>query len=259
MNNKLKVDLSWPLIAILAGATFAFITLATSYSKSIEPSSFRNFSVSAEGEAIGIPDVAKFNFTVITEGGKDIGALQTDNSTKINKAISALKTSGVKDEDIKTASYNLNPRYQYFNCSNGFNQSTKPCPPPEIVGYTITQSVSVKIRDFSKIGLILSEIVKVGVNDVSNLQFEIDDPIALQNEARANAIEKAKEKALSIAKSAGFSIGRLISIQEGFNYDVYARSYGQLLDTAEGTPIPPQIEPGSQEIKISVTLKYEIR
>ena len=108
------------------------------YAQSIQPSSFRSFGVSADGKAVGIPDVAQFSFSVITEGGKDIGALQKDNTEKVNKAIDFVKKNGVEAKDIKTEQYGLEPRYQYFACKTGA------CPPAEIVGYSVRQTVSVK-------------------------------------------------------------------------------------------------------------------
>ena len=122
------------------GALFSMVILVISsllfaniYSKSIEPSSYRSFSVSGEGKITAIPDVAQFTFSLITEGGKDIASLQQENTQKANRAIALLKNSGVEDKDIKTAGYNLQPRYQYFSCPVSKNSTAKPCPPPEIV------------------------------------------------------------------------------------------------------------------------------
>lgn len=260
MDTKIKNHLG-------IGALISMIILATSsllfaniYSKSIEPSSYRSFSASGEGKIVAIPDVAQFSFSVLTEGGKNIGALQQENTQKINRAIALLKNVGVDDKDIKTASYNLQPRYQYFSCPISKNSTAKPCPPPEIVGYAISQTVSVKIRDFEKIGEILSGIVQSGVNSVSQLSFTIDDPDSLENEARNEAIIKAIAKAESMAEAGGFKLGRLLSISEGGFYPRYAfekvSSLGLSMDDGAEQP---QIEPGSQEVSVNVTLTYEIK
>ncbi|MBI5306597.1 SIMPL domain-containing protein [Candidatus Wolfebacteria bacterium] len=257
MNEKIKNYLGIAAIFFLAVFAYAIFIYADSYSKSIEPSSFRSFSVSGDGKVIGKPDVSKFSFSVITEGGKNIGALQKENSEKNNKAVEFLKLSGVKAEDIKTINYNLEPRYQYYSCP--INKSgSELCPPPEIVGYKIIQSVSVKIRDFSKIGDIMAGTVKNGANEISHLSFEIDDLTALQNQAREEAIKKAKEKAEFIAKAGNFGLGRLLSIEEGgaSPQPIYYRSMkAASLEEISQVPI---IEPGSQEISVNMFLKYEI-
>lgn len=257
VDNKIKTYLSVAVVGALLIFAYSAFLYTDSYSKSIEPSSFRSFSANGEGKAVAIPDVAQFTFSVITEGGKDIAQLQKANTEKTNKAIEFVKSNGVEAKDIKTQNYDLSPRYQYFSCPVSRDES-KPCPPAEIVGYKITQTVLVKIRDFSKIGAILSGVVQSGANSVSQLSFEIDDPTAVQNQAREEAIKKAKEKAESIAKAGGFSLGRLLSIEEG-GYSPQP-IYSMMKSAAFGVDeaATPTIEPGSQEITINIILKYEI-
>lgn len=262
MSNQIKNYLAIVLMAVLLMLGYAALDFAKTYSRAIQPSSFRSFTVSAEGQSLNLPDVAKFNFGVKTEGGKDIGDLQNKNTEKINSAIELLKSNGVKKEDIKTLNYNIEPRYQYYNCSiYQFNNCSENkdcvCPPPEIVGYTINQTIEVKIKDFPKIGGILSGIVKQGINEISNLSFEIDDPTAAQNAARDQAIAKAREKAESIAKAAGFRLGRLLSIEENNGAIPYYKSLRAETFGAEMSAVPA-IEPGSQETNISISLTYEI-
>ena len=103
------------VIALIAGA-ISVLWYAYTYSRATEPSSFRNFSVSGEGKAVAIPDVATFTFEVITEGGKNLADSQTTNTQRTNGALSFIKSKGVADKDIRTQSYNVEPRYQSFNC-----------------------------------------------------------------------------------------------------------------------------------------------
>ncbi|MCK6462321.1 MAG: SIMPL domain-containing protein [Candidatus Pacebacteria bacterium] len=260
MDKKIKNYLGISAIVAMVIAAVSTLVFANIYSKSIQPSSYRSFSVSAEDKATAVPDVAQFSFSVISQGGKDIATLQKENSEKTNRAIGVAKASGVEDKDIKTAVYNVEPRYQFFTCPNGRNNKTaEPCPPPEIVGYTVTQSVSVKVRNFEKTSEILSGIIQSGVNSVSQLSFTIDDPAVLENQARGGAIAKAIAKAESMAEAGNFKLGRLLSISEGgfiprFGFEKAAFGMGGDTDSN-----PPQIEPGSQEITVNVVLTYEIR
>jgi len=241
-------------VAVLVVA-YAAWSYARTYSQSVEPSSFRSFSVTGEGKAVAIPDIASFSFSVVTEGGKDIGALQSENTGKANAAVAFVKGEGVEVKDIKTQAYRMEPRYQYYACKTGA------CPPPEIVGYTITQVVAVKVRDFAKIGKLLSGVLKNGANSVADFQFKVDDPTAVQAEARAEAIQKARAKAEEVAGAAGFSVGRLLSIDEGGGYQPMYSMAAESLDRGGGpSAVPaPTIEPGSQEVTVDVTLRYEIR
>ncbi len=217
-----------------------------------------SFQVSGEGKAVVIPDVARLTFSVITEG-EDLLSLQADNSQKINKVIKFIKSRGsVEDKDIQTTDYSITPRYQRYNCRPSLGE-VKPCPPPEIVGYKINQSIAVKVRDFSKIGDLLAGAVENGANSVSGPSFTVDDVEKVKEEARAKAIAQAKNKAKAIAKAAGFRLGRILSVSEsGYVPPVYYSV--AMKESAESPPAPaPIIEPGSKEIKTSVTLRYEIK
>jgi len=254
MNKTIKNIIG--IAGIIAGIIVAVsvASYANTYSKSVEPSSYRSFSVSAEGEAVGIPDIAEFTVGVVTEGGTNIGSLQEENTGKTDAIISYIKENGVEDKDIKTSWYDISPRYN--TCYDGV------CPPRQIVGYTISSSITVKARDFEKAGEMLSGVVSRGANDVSGLTFKIDDPEAPQKAARDEAIAKAKVKAEELAKSAGFKVGRLLSITDGYSTPYYSRvmmdSY-KVMSEAAGSIAPVALEPGSQDITSSVTLVYEIR
>ncbi len=270
-------------IAALALA-YAAVSYVISYGRSIQPSSFRSFSVSAEGKTVSIPDIAEFSFQVITEGGKDLTALQTKNTEAVNKVIAFVKAQGVEAKDIKTLYYNVDPRYESYSCYNQTVPDTAPpsadgsvgsvpekvsssitrvCPPASIVGYTVTQSVDVKMRDFKKISDIMGGVVTNGANQVGSLSFTTDDPTAVQDAARAIAIAKAKVKAEAMAKAGGFRIGQLLGITDGGYYPMYDSRSAVSAYKAEGmgggAPPAPVIEPGSQETTVTVTLQYEIR
>lgn len=255
MDEKIKNTLGVVILFVLVIAAYAAASYVSSYSKSVNPASFRSFSVSGEGKAVAVPDIAQFTLSVITEGGRDVGKLQKENSEKMNRINSFLKAQGIDEKDIETTTYNIEPRYQYFTCP----EKGGPCPPPEIAGYAINQSVRVKIRDFSKIGTLLSGVVQNGANSVSQLAFTIDDPTSVQNEARQEAIRKAHDKAASLAVAGGFRLGKLLSIEESgyqppYPYPVLESKYG----VGRGGEAPA-IEPGSQEVTVTVTLKYEMR
>jgi len=260
LDTKRMIAFAGSVAALLVG--IASVMAAGTYGRSIEPSAYRSFSVSGEGKSVGIPDIATFSFSIVTEGGKDLANLQEQNSTKMNNAIAFLKEQGVDAKDITTSGYNVSPRYQYYNCGMSYTPgvfSAEPCPPSEIVGYTITQTITVKSRDFSKTGALLSGVVNKGANNVSSLSFEIDNPDTIESEARAKAIAKARTKAEAVAKAGGFSVGRILSISEGY-MPTYART--MTLDAAGSkgsAAATPTIEPGSQEVNITVSIQFEIK
>ncbi|MDD4761613.1 MAG: SIMPL domain-containing protein [Candidatus Pacebacteria bacterium] len=257
MSEIVKKYLGWAGIFALILVGYSSYKYTSVYDRSI--SSPKSFSVTGEGKTVVIPDVAEFSFSVITEGGKDVAQLQSDNTEKVNAAIAFLKESGIEAKDIKTQGYGINPRYK----NNDYRAMTSgSILPPEIVGYTVTQTVSVKVRDFSKTGDILTGVVKAGANSVSSLNFTIDDPTIAQNEARKEAIEKAEKKAKEMAEAAGFRLGDLVSISDSNYYPYYAKTMSSSAYGMGGDMVlesAPVVEAGSQEVTISVNLVYEIR
>ncbi|MEK7090153.1 MAG: SIMPL domain-containing protein [Patescibacteria group bacterium] len=274
MNGKTKDYVGYALIFALAVFALSAASYVKTYSKSIQPSTFRNFSVSGEGKIIAIPDIAQFSFTVLTEGGTDLTGLQAENSKKVNAAIDFIKSEDIAAADIKTENYSISPRYQYFRCDYPVplplgieggatlrpDYYPKPCPPAEIVGYTISQSVSVKVREFEKIGSLLTGVVESGANSVSGVNFTIDNPTAIENQARAEAIKEARIKAEAIADAGGFRLGKILSITEGGGFYPYYRLEASIDNNGKGGGMPaPAIEPGSQDVVINVSISYEIK
>jgi uncharacterized protein YggE len=239
MDKTLKITI---IVGILI---FSFSTLWFVYEYSKSKPVLRTFSVSGEGKEIVIPNIAEIRIGVVSEG-KDLTELQKENSEKMNKIINFLKEKGIDEKDIQTENYLVSPKYDYSK------------PPYKIVGYTINQDLKVKVRDLSKIGEILSQAINYGANKVSGPNFAVDDKEVYLEKAREKAIKNAKEKAEKIAKSAGFRLGKIISIIESSPFEPIPV---MLKEMGTGGPLTsqPQIEPGSQEIKVQVTITYEIK
>ncbi len=271
MSEKIKNYLGLSLIA----ASLAFAFAAVGFVVTRPDYSERTFSVDAEGEVVSIPDIGKFSFSILTEGSKDAADAQLKNTEASNKVIEYLKAEGVAKEDIKSTGYYVNPRYQYYDCGPVYYReptayyddtaemvSPSPCPPPDIVGYTIEHTVSVKVRDLEKAGTLVGGAVERGANTVSELTFEVDDPAQAKQDAIEEATTKARAKAEAIAKAGGFRIGKLVSISTSDGlYPVAYADYGYdgKGGTAETSSVSPVVEPGSQNIAVTVYLTYEIR
>jgi len=242
-------------LALVAFAVAALV-YAFSYERSTHP--YSSFSVSGEGKVTAIPDIAEINAIVLTEGGTDLSALQKQNTDKGNAVVDFLKEQGVEAKDIKTQNYSIQPRYRYSTCSYEYSRV---CPPPEIVGYSISQNIAIKMRDLSTVGDILKGVVDAGANTVSGPSFTIDDPNELKAEARAKAVADARKKAEAVAKAGGFKLGKIQYIgevgAEPYYYGKAAGMGGDAIATLEAAP--PTIEPGSQEIVVNIAITYEIK
>lgn len=95
-----------------------------------------------------------------------------------------------------------------------------------------------------------------GANQVGGVSFDVDDKTKAQNEARTKAVEEAKQKAQQAASVAGFKLGKIINYQENFGGD--SRIVPMIgLGAAEKTT-STDIQHGSSEIQVTVTLNYEL-
>lgn len=224
------------------------------FAESLTPS--RIMSVSAEGKVDAKPDVARFTFSVVSEG-TDPSRLANENNRKMTSALDLVKSSGVEEKDIKTTQYALIPRYEYDEDRRKSFVS----------GYTLTQTAAVRITDIRKnlerLTKILAGLPGVGVNQIGGISLEIDDPEKARAEARAKATRLAHEKAGQMAKENGVRLGRLINVSEyaGGIPPFFGGYGGDALRVAEGVsavPAPP-IAPGSEEVAVQVTVTYELR
>jgi uncharacterized protein YggE len=208
----------------------------------------RTITVSAEGKITAEPDIAKLSFSVVSEGANP-KLLAKNNNKKMNAAINFAKSQGIEEKDIKTTEYNLSPRYEY-------DEKTKKT---FISGYTLTQTVLVKVRDLNKAAEVLGGLPALGINQISSISFDIDEPEKYLSEARNQAFDKAKEKAKAMAEKNGVKLGRVINFYEYQSTPYYQNVKALGMGGAGAAQTLPQIQPGSQEVAIQVGVTYEIK
>lgn len=201
-------------------------------------------AISAEGKVTARPDVATVSIGVQTEK-KTVSEAQNENTSRMNAIVDRLKAMGIAAEDIKTSSYSIWPQYDYVNG----RQVDR--------GFMVSQSVEVKIRNLDLTGKVLGAAGELGANQVGGVNFTIDDPEALRQQARLEALEKAKEKARALAQAAGVKLGKVVGFSESPSYDgpVLYKAYGEGYG---GGGAAPAVEPGSQDVVVNVSVTYEI-
>lgn len=221
----------------------------------------KTISVSGSGEVFTKPDTAEFTFSVIEEG--DTVASVTDAAAKrTNAALAALKEKGVEEKDVQTIAYTLAPRYEW---QPPFCSGYGPCDRKQIQkGFTLTQSVQVKVRDIAKSGEVIDAVSGAGVKEVGTLAFTVADEDAVRADARAQAIEKARTKAQAIAEKLGVSLLRVVSFNEDLYYPMYEEGRGGgdmavALDGMNAAKVTPTVPTGENRITSNVTVTYEIR
>ena len=234
-------------------------------------------TVSGHGEQLAVPDIAEFTFSVVSDK-TTVADAQADATAKINAITAYLTAAGIDKNDIQTSDYSVYPQYDYQNALcpqaaiaptivNGTSASAGSvmyCPPGKqtLKGYEVNQTTTVKVRDTSKAGDLLTGVGSKGATQVSGLDFTFDNPDAAQEAARNKAIVNAKTKADTLAKELGVSLVRVVSYSE--NGSSPGPIYYKTLDMASGAggtaaAVAPNISVGQNKITSDVSVTYEIR
>lgn len=203
-------------------------------------------TITAEGKAVVAPDTAQISVSIVTDG-TTADEVQQKNAGVTNEVIGYLKGSGVEPKDIKTTQYNLYPRYDYYNGKQ------------TLAGFSLTQTMDVKIRNLQKVGEIITGTVAKGANQISSVNYFIDDPEVYKAQAREQAFEKAKAKAKEVAKLADVRLGDVVTFSESFDSNIipiYERAYSGT--GYGGGGITPDTQPGSQDVIVTIEVIYEI-
>lgn len=213
---------------------------------SITTSKTDTFNVSAEGSVTAKPDIVTLIAGIQAKADTVKGAQEQINST-INKVADAIKKLGVEQKDIQTSSYNINPIYDYQSGTQ------------RITGYSAFTSLTIKVRNIELVNQVIDAATANGANEVSGVSFDVDDKSKLEDEARQKAVEQAKKKAESAAKIAGFKLGRIVNYSESFGAGPRPLPVMPVGIETRDLTTPTEIEPGSSEIKVTVTLSFEIQ
>ncbi len=212
-------------------------------------------TVSGKGEIYIKPDIATVSFGVTAES-LDISKAQTDSAEKINAIIAELKKLGIDEKDIKTTNYNMYPRYEY--------QKTTAMYPYDsgkqiLAAYVVTQGITVKVRDLTKSGVVISSLGKLGATDISGLSFEVDNDDVVKAQARAQAIADAKSKAEVMAKALGVRLVKITGFSEDAYYPYAYKTMAMDARGMGGAAVAPEMPTGENLLTSNVTVTYEIR
>lgn len=215
-------------------------------------------TVTGEGEVFAIPDTAEFTFTV-EESADTVTAVQERVGDRVNAALDALRGEGIEDSNIRTVSFELHPKYEWqpLTCVR------YPCDQRQVQrGFTLAQSIQVKVKDLGKAGDVLERVTATGVQNVSGLSFTLADEEVKRAEARALAIEEARKKADQLADDLGVALVRIVGFSEGGSYPepYLARDMVELQSGIGGAaPKAAPLPSGENRIASNVSITYEIR
>ncbi len=199
------------------------------------------------GSASAEPQIAQVTFGVELRGD-DVAALVNEAANKINQAIAAAKAGGVADEDVQTTGYSVWVETLYDPQTG--------TPTGEVV-YHVSHYVQATLRDLSQVGNLLAAVVEAGANTISGVNFSVEDPDTLVEQARQEALQNARTQAQAMAQALGITLGKPISVETSGGYPVVREAVGGM--GGGGMVAAPAISPGAFSVSVSVQIVYEIR
>lgn len=201
--------------------------------------------VVAQGRVTRVPDLATISVGVETQGDTARAAMAA-NAAQMASLRAALKKAGIADRDVQTAAISLQAQFRYPD-----NQ------PPVLIGYQASNRLTVRFRDIDRAGPILDALVGAGANRIDGPTLSIENSDAALDEARQDAIRRARARAELYARAAGLSVDRIVMISES------------------GLPSPPpspvmfarmaaadvatSIAPGEQDVTVTVNVRFLLR
>ncbi len=238
-----------PIYLALVAALIPLASMAQTPPSAVprEPAFVQTISVSGTGRVSLTPDRISFTVGVETMAASVDDALSSNNA-KVARVIDALKKAGVADKEIRTSNFSIYPQQQYVEGQR-----------PRITGYQVSNNITVTRDRTSNVGKLLGLVVEAGANQVSGVSFVVSDPTRGRDEGLRSAFADARAKAEVLAKAAGRTIGRAISITEGGYQPPPQRQMmmAQEMAMAKDSSVP--IEQGSEEIVFTVSVIFELK
>ena len=224
---------------LFSAFVIAAAALAPAFAAWPARASDRLVTVTGEATVAVAPDSAVIRIGV-TMQGKTAREASEANAKQMIGVLAAIKDAGIADRDVRTSRLSLQPQYDPNKSGTA-----------RLLGFQVTNQVTVKMRDIDKLPAILDRAIGAGANEMSGIEFVVSEQSKLLDQARDEAIADAYRKAGLYAHAAGVKVGHVVAITE------------------EGSAPPPRpmqalragavpVAPGEQTLRAVVTVSYEL-
>jgi uncharacterized protein YggE len=229
------------VLLVLVAASFPFKTPAALAHD--EPQK-RTISLVATGAVKTTPDKVDIS-TGVTSEAKSAREALDQNTDAMTKVVEALKTDGIEPKDIQTTNFSVSPVYE----------QRKEGTAPFVVGYRVTNQVRITLHDTKKLGAILDKVVSLGANQIDSVEFGVEEPEVLKDEARKLALKNVTDNAKLYAEAAGVGLGAILTIsEEESSYQPRFAPAATRMEMSKDVPI----EAGTASVEVRVRVTWEI-
>jgi len=210
-------------------------------------------TVSGTGTVTAPPDTVYVTVGMET-AGKSLSDAQQRNAAVMQKVIDRLQQLKIEKERIQTSSFTVAPQYK----PPVKHPVDAPPAPPEIIGYTVSNMVTVEVREPEKVAAVIEEASAAGANHFHGLQWGLRN----EQQPRLNALKlaaaKAREKAAALSESLNLKLIRVMNVTEGVQFLRPAPHVGRAMMATNGGGGDSPVSSGEMKVEATVTLSYEI-
>ena len=238
----------------LSAVTAATAEMSSSMAQAQPSGGQTGILVSGEGRVSVEPDLAIVNIGVEAQA-ETVAEARADAAGAMSSVVAAVKGRGLSDADIQTTSFNIWPQYQYEEIERDGRRVNRQV----LVGYTVSNSAAIKVRDLGTIGPIIDEVAEAGgdFTRINGVSFTVEDTKPFMNDLREAAFEEAEAKAGQLADLAGVELGQAMFISEGVATPDVVRSdlaFRVLAMESSATPISA----GETELRLTISALFGI-
>jgi uncharacterized protein YggE len=210
-------------------------------------------TVSATGSLTLPPDQVFVTFGMDT-AARSLADAQRQNNAVMATVMERLRGLSIEKERIQTSSFTVSPQYK----PPPKRSSDAPPVSPEIIGYLMSNTVTVEVRNLEKIGKVIEDVLAAGVNHFQGLHWALRDEQPARLNALKSAAAKAREKAATLSEALGVKLVRVLSVNEGGHVVRPAPHTARSMMAMDAGGGEPPISPGEMKVEATVTLVYEI-
>jgi len=183
-------------LALFFAAFLAFAAGADAQERPVPTMVLNTVYVGADGKFESAPDTAMLQFSIATQEATSENAY-AKASQAAERMRAALRANGIDPKAAELGGYSLQPMYDWKS------------PKRKVVGFRVTTNVSLKLKDFTKIGPLMSALAGIEETDNQSLSYTLENIEAAKQKAVEDAFNKAKNSAQTVAKAGGRALGQL--------------------------------------------------
>jgi len=206
-----------------------------------EPRGFlpNSISVGADGEFESAPDTAVIACSLSAQENTSQAAFNSA-SRLADEMRQALRGAGVDPKTVELSRYSLYPVFDYKN------------PKQKVIAYRVGTNVTIKLKDFSKIGPVTEALAGLGGITGQNMSYDLEEIDAAKQKAIDKAYARARTYADTLAKASGKQLGVLLSGSVDTQQAIPVVPYARMAMTTMEAKAPAPTE-DFQASKIKVT------